>query len=590
MGLPGGTTRCERLTPASPAAQRFRVVSALTPQSPNGTLPLLWARPDRGSEAVSTRRLVLEVRSEEASAVKQLFVIVSLGLVAHTGLFGCSSAPEDDTGTPIPTPEPSVTPIPGPTPTPDPLHPDWPSVVADLMTFWASSNLDLESGGYFTGVDRTGAITSRDKWTRCVSREVYGFSKAYQMTGDLDWLDDARLGVDWLLTHALDATNGGFYQRLDETGGTVVSDERDMFDLAYALTGLAAYYEVTHDVEVGAVLSDTYNLLDARGWDPEWGGYYKSLTTDMTGVLDDGKDFNALVDPATAFLFTLYAATAQYGDDSSRAAAYAERLRQIGFLIAGNLIDPDGKGWIGENFTREWDYDPEGGQFGDQTICGHNFKAVWALVRMHVITGESVFLTEALNLLEFVRDTCLDGDRGGVYDMVDRATGQLVYGDQKAWWQQEQGMLALQLLSAVAGKSYYDRLSLETRAFYLEWFPDSAYGEVFATLEGDGTVKDPTKGNEWKSAYHSVETAYFTYLYDAFLETLTPVTLYYYFEPADEDRAVRLAPVALPYGSFSVQDPVLLDGNAVTLQTPTQVVIPAGTGGRLEVVYLPAEE
>ncbi len=520
--------------------------------------------------------------------VPRLLVVVALAATA------CSPVRDDDTeqpGTPQPwTATPAPTPTPTPTPTPDPLHPDWPALIADLMTFWASSNLDEASGGYFTGVGRTGQVTSRDKWTRCVSREVYGFTKAFQVTGDIEWLDHARLGVDWLLHKALDTAHGGFFQRLDETGQTVVSDERDMFDLAYAMTGLAAFFEVTHDPGVEEVLTSTYDLLDARAWDRDWGGYYKSLTTDMSGVLDDGKDFNALVDPATAFLFTLYAATAQYGDDASRASAYKERLRQTGFMIASHLIDPDGTGWIGENFTREWVYDPEGGQFGDQTICGHNLKAVWTLVRLHLITGESVFLQKAESLLDFVVGTCRDKERGGIYDMVDRATSALVYGEQKAWWQQEQGMLATQLFSAVSSTSYYDRISLETRSFYLEWFPDAVYGEVFATVEGDGSLEDPTKGNEWKSAYHSVETAYFSFLYDAFLESMTPVTLYYYFDTVDHDRAVRLAPVALPYGAFAVQDPVLLDGEPLSLQTPSQVVVPAGGSGRLEVVYLPAEE
>ncbi len=521
------------------------------------------------------------VRSKAASHKRHGKIILFTCLV----LPGCTPSADDDAVSTSSTPD-VISPTPTvPTPTPDPRYPDWTNVSSDSTAFWEQTNIDTASGGYFTGVARNGTITNRNKWTRCVSRQVYGFTRTFQMTGNIAWLDLARTGVRWLLDHALDTQHGGFYQQLDETGHTVVSDERTMFDLAYALNGLAVFFEVTHDLEVEHAINATYDLLEARAWDSEWGGYYKALTQDMSSVLDDGKDFNALVDPATAFLFTLYAATASYGDDAPRAGAYKERLRQIGFLMADHLVDPDGTGWIGENFTREWEYDPANGPFGDRTLCGHNLKAAWTLVRIHMITGEWLFLQEAETLLEPVIETCLDRERGGVYDMVDRATNELVYGEQKTWWQQEEGILALQLIGEAATKSYYTRLGLETRSFYLEWFPDPVYGEVFSVVEGDGAVKDDTKGNEWKSAYHSVEVTYFGLLYDAFFVSQAPVTLYYHFDAADVDRAVRLVPVVVPNGRLEVSDPVLLDGEALTLQTSTQVVIPAGAEGLLEVVY-----
>lgn len=506
-----------------------------------------------------------------------------LGLQAN----GCSGSGDaspspDVTSTPDGTP----TETPAPTPEPTPIVPDWSTMVTDLMTFWENSNIDETNGGYYTYVNRTGSLTSNhNKWPRIVSREIYGFTRAFQLTGDTHWLDLARHGVDWMLTIAMDPVHGGFYSTLDEKG-KVLSDERTLFNLAYSLNGLAAYYEVTHDPEVGAVLEDSFATFEALAWDSSRGGYYNELTSDMASVKDSRKSFNSQVDMASAWLLDYYGATGRLD--------VKERLDAIGLNVVSHVIDPDGKGWIGEMFDEDWTYLPDQVPYGtDRSICGHNLKTVWVLGRLNLISGSSLLLGSAEDLLDLALDVCRDKTLGGIYDQVDRSTSTVVgydgnpsNADQKPWWQQEQGIFASLLMEQLLGKSFYGKVHDATVQFYLRYFPDPEYGEVFATVYGDGRPKDVTKGNDTKGAYHSTETAWFSLLYQRFLDEHHDISLYYHFDAAEADRTVRLAPVELPYGSYTIQDPALLDGQSFKLDTPSTVVIPAGTVGTLKVTYL----
>ena len=510
--------------------------------------------------------------------VGTLLIGLSLGLMA------CTSGQPDESPTPSPSPTPTATPA--VTPVPTPFTPDWIEHTQGLMAFWESSNLDTTYGGYYTYVNRAGKVSSNhNKWSRIVSREIYGFTRAFQLTGDLQYLDMARLGVDWMLTLALDPVNGGFFAVLDEKGN-VVDDERSLFNLAYSLNGLTAYFEATHDPEVGAILDESFATFEALAWDSTRGGYYNTLSLDMSSVEDSRKTFNSQVDMASAWLMDYYGATGRLD--------VKERLDAIGLNVVSHVIDPDGKGWIGEMFDADWTYLPDEVPYGpDKTICGHNLKTVWVLGRLYLISGSSLLMGDAEELLDLALNTCRDKSLGGIYDQVDRGTSTVVpydsnpaNADQKPWWQQEQGMFASYIMEKLLGKSFYGKVHDETLQFYLRYFPDSEYGEVYATVYGDGRPKDTTKGNDTKGAYHSTETAWFSHLYSTLLDAHHDVSLYYHFEAATADRTIRLAPIELPYGSYKVQDPAVLDGQSFKLDTPSTVVIPAGTAGTLKVTYL----
>ncbi|MFM7717726.1 MAG: N-acyl-D-glucosamine 2-epimerase, partial [Microcystis sp.] len=64
------------------------------------------------------------------------------------------------------------------------------------------------------------------------------------------------------------------------------------------------------------------------------------------------------------------------------------------------------------------------------------------------------------------------------YDVVERLLvpgekfHRFVWHDRKAWWQQEQGILAYYILTGCLNEPEYQRLARESAAFYNAWCLD----------------------------------------------------------------------------------------------------------------------
>src|SRR5260370_28365923 len=85
-----------------------------------------------------------------------------------------------------------------------------------------------------------------------------------------------------------------------------------------------------------------------------------------------------------------------------------------------------------------------------------------------------------------------DQQRGGWYDVVERmledgeTIHRFVWHDRKAWWQQEQAILAYLILNGVLKEPEYLRLARESAAFYNAMFLDHDDGGVYSNVLADG--------------------------------------------------------------------------------------------------------
>jgi hypothetical protein len=163
-----------------------------------------------------------------------------------------------------------------------------------------------------------------------------------------------------------------------------------------------------------------------------------------------------------------------------------------------------------------------------------------------------------------------DQQRGGWYDVMERLPkpGQklhrFAFHDRKAWWQQEQGILAYLILHGVLKGDEYLRLARESAAFYNAFFLDHDDGAVFFNVLASGIPylmgTERFKGSHSMSGYHSTELCYLSQTYLNLLITRQPLDLY--FKPYPDgfkNRILRVAPDILPKGSIKI-DSVEVDG------------------------------
>jgi hypothetical protein len=156
----------------------------------------------------------------------------------------------------------------------------------------------------------------------------------------------------------------------------------------------------------------------------------------------------------------------------------------------------------------------------------------------------------------------MDRQRGGCYDMVERALepGQrfhrLVWHDRKAWWQQEQGILAYLILNAVTPRPEYAKYARESSAFYNAWMLDTASGGVYFNVLANGNPfilgGERSKGSHSMAMYHSAELAFLAAVYCNLESRQEPMDFFFAPQAGAFGGTLRVAPDLLPPGSMQL--------------------------------------
>jgi mannose/cellobiose epimerase-like protein (N-acyl-D-glucosamine 2-epimerase family) len=461
--------------------------------------------------------------------------------------------------------------------------------VDSCAKFWMKA-YDPVDGGFYVNINRQGSqFSSTIKNTLNQSRDAYGFIRAFQMTGDTVYLRYARYALDFMYKNSWDKTNGGWYNSINKNGTpSNMNETKTAFYQHYALLGIAAAYEATRDTNDWNWLMRGYDYNESKLWDsdPVNFGYYDYVSANGTNPTD--KSFNATVDAITTHVLHLYLLTGEQ--------QYKMRLLQLADNMINRLAASSATQAIGfaEKYTSAWQI-RSGTSDETMTIMGHVLKTGWCLARIYQIEKDSLFLSTAEQLVQSVLDKGYDHENGGPYKDYHRVTGQmLMWGitdTAKAWWQMEQAVTAGLMLYQLTGKEKYLKMADETLDFFMKYFVDHVYGDVFEnTNKYGGMIAQwgTTKGGTGKAAYHSIETGYYAYLYGKLLIKKEPATLHYSFRSINIDRQLRMIPISIPE-NFMTITAVTRNGSPYSNfdSTNLTLTLPAGIDGIFTVTYQP---
>jgi len=414
------------------------------------------------------------------------------------------------------------------------------------------------------------------------SRDAYGFTKAFQLTGDTSYLRYAKYALSFMTRTAWDTVYQGWYNVISRYGApTSPNSAKTAYYQHYALVGLVAYYEAVRDTSMLRWINKGYDYNNTRLWDTSSAtyGYYDNVQ--RNGTSPAGKSFNATVDALTTHLLHLYLMTGE--------SKYKTRLLQVADNMVNRLAASASSQAIGfvEKYNSSWQ--PDNNE--TMTIMGHVLKTAWCLARIFELEPDSVYLTTAEQLADMVLLKGYDHDFGGPYKDYNRITGAMLMWGQtdtaKAWWQMEQAITSGLVLYHLTGKDKYLQMADETISFFMRYFVDHTYSEVFSDRTRYGNqIWGLEKGNDGKAGYHSIETGYYSYVYSKLFFKHEPMTLYYYFEPANNERTFTMKPVELPNGNLSITT-VELNGNWYSNydEANLTLTLPSGTSGIFAVTY-----
>lgn len=469
--------------------------------------------------------------------------------------------------------------------------------------YFADGNVDFRK--YRTNVTLTGqtSATGRQE-TDTISRLVYGFATAYMMSGDDRYLEAAEKGTKYLRDHMRvkdrDAGICYWYHAIDILAGDkevkLLASEFDddkgaipCYEQIYALAGPTQTYRITGDQNILSDIEGTVKFFHHyfRDWS-NYGGYFShldpvTLRPDVDSLAHNKlrKNWNSVGDHAPAYLINLWLATGEQ--------QYADFLEYTFDTICERFPDYKNSPFVQEKFFHDWSADREWRWQQNRAVVGHNLKIAWNLMRMHSLKKKDTYEGLATKIGELMPVHGIDRQRGGCYDVVERVLepGQTVHRfawhDRKAWWQQEQGILAYLILHGLLNKDDDLKLARESSAFYNAWFLDNDSGGVYFNVLANGTPyllgTERGKGSHSMAGYHAFELAFLATVYTNLLITKKPMNLYFKPRPGGfKDNILRVAPDILPAGSVRISE-VLINGNtwkqfdaqALTVTLPTDL-------------------
>ena len=464
-------------------------------------------------------------------------------------------------------------------------------LIADfyLESEFGAGATSFDYKGYRTDLSMLGSKSASTRQeTDTISRLVYGLATAYLLSGKQSYLDAATSGAHYLIDHlcCVDRSQKIAYWY---HGITLLPDgsERKIFasefgddfnaipcyEQIYALAGLTQVFRITGDPKIREVIDLTVNLFDKYFKDttnfPDGTprrGYYSHIdpvTFDpLSPALDDGtrsnanrKNWNSVGDHIPAYLINLYLATGEQ--------RYADMLEDQCDTITKYFPDYDNSPFVQEKFFGDWTKDQKYGNQQNRAIVGHNLKIAWNLMRVNSLRPKAEYVAFAEKIAELMPAAGGDRQRGGWYDMVERVTRpgesfhRLVWHDRKAWWQQEQGILAYLILNGVFGKPEYAKQARESAAFYNAWTLDTGAGGIYFNVLANGMPfalgGERSKGSHSMAMYHSAELAFLSAVYTNLLTNDEPMDFFFQPQPGAFGSVLRVSPDLLPPKSLKIQ-------------------------------------
>ena len=477
----------------------------------------------------------------------------------------------------------------------------WVQQIEQLADFYVHAQFgdgDIDYRDYRTTIQLSGEKPSDNyrQETDTISRLVYGLASAYLLTGKDRYLEAAEKGTEYLREHMrfYDSDEEVVYwyhgidvhgRREDKVFASEFGDDLDAipaYEQIYALAGPIQTYRITGDPRILRDAELTVDLFDRFFLDQERGGYFSHLDpitldprSDALGANRAKKNWNSVGDHAPAYLINLALATGE--------KRYIDMLEYTFDTITKYFQDYDNTPFVQEKFHEDWSHDATHMWQQNRGVVGHNLKIAWNLMRMQSLAPKPEYEAFARKIAEVMPQVGSDQQRGGWYDVMERQRedGQewhrFAFHDRKAWWQQEQGILAYLILHGVLGGDEYLKLARESVAFYNTFFLDHDDGAIFFNVLASGipflSGTERFKGSHSMSMYHSGELCYLAAVYTNLLITKQPLDLHFKPLPKGfEDDVLRVAPDILPSGSVTISD-VWIDGEPYSDFDPDQLVV-----------------
>lgn len=359
-------------------------------------------------------------------------------------------------------------------------------LLEDCVPFWLEHSLDRRCGGYLTMLEHDGSPYGTGKYIWPQAREAYMFAKLYNaVEPKAEWLEAARLGVEFLGSFALDE-HGRAYTKLTREGAPLYSRPGEIYAESFVVLAFAEFAKAAGREEYLERAERLYWSIVKRLQSGELDAapgvrspVYREHAPGMI-MINTTQELRALRDdPRYGELLRKWVHDELYTFARDEHEAMFERVRLDGSV---DLEEPEGR----------------------SITPGHCLESAWFCLREGVHLQDRGIIDRACRVIHWTLRSGWDPVFGGLYNFVDylgkppghqdEDWGESQDWDAKLFWPHAEALYALLLACEHSREEslwqWYEKL----HHWSFKYFPDPEHGEWFGYLRRDGSVSQTLKG------------------------------------------------------------------------------------------------
>jgi mannobiose 2-epimerase len=389
-----------------------------------------------------------------------------------------------------------------------------------LLDEYYPRNIDTVDGGYLSTFSFDfKPVGAQDKMIVTQARNVWSTAKAAMFYHDTSYISMSRHGFYFLRDKMWDKQYGGFYNLVTKDG-TPKSTIKEAYGNAFAIYGLSAYYECSHDTAALNLAKKTFYWLEHNSHDSIYKGYYQHLNRDGSHVIrtaDVRTNAETGYKDQNSSIHLLEALTELYKVWPD--ALVKERLEEMLILIRDKIVTP--KGYLQLFFTYDWkpvtfrdsstDVIMKNKNL-DHVSFGHDVETAYLMQEAsETLYGKADAKTLAVGkkMVDHALRNGWDNLLGGFYDegyYFKDKPGCTIINKSKNWWAQAEALNTLLMFSDMYPNDnmYYLEKFFKEWQYVQTYLIDHEHGDWYEEgLDTSPEYKTRLKAHIWKTTYHN---------------------------------------------------------------------------------------
>lgn len=356
----------------------------------------------------------------------------------------------------------------------------------NIIPFWLRYSQDKEYGGYFTCLERDGAVYDTDKFIWLQAREVWMFSMLYNTVEKKEeWLNCAIHGGEFLKAKGHDG-NLNWYFSLDHKGDPLV-EPYNIFSYTFAVMAFGQLNKATGNKEYADIALKTFDIILSKVDNPK--GKWNKAFPGTRNL----KNF------ALPMILCNLVLEIEHLLSEDFLQEYVQRCIHEVMEI---FYRPELGGIIVENVTIDGDLSDT---FDGRLVNpGHAIESMWFIMDLGKRLNRPDLIEKAVKITLTMVEYGWDKKYGGVFYFMDRLNRppQQLEWDQKLWWVHIETLISLLKGYELTGSEKCLEWFEMIHNYTWTHFKDTEHPEWFGYLNRRGEVLLPLKGGKWKGCFH----------------------------------------------------------------------------------------